>query len=164
MRNVSVLSAFCLFVLVGCTPPPQPTPEELKQICFDGGSLSALTYCVAAKPTVEQAKTIKIAVDQVRVVCNNYPVGGFVAAAYPLAKAEIDKVLAGDEKKAERLLAEQLCLNLMQSLDNLFNKHPDWKTNANLVATYAGAFCDGASDALNKYITPNKNGHPVPTQ
>lgn len=127
------------------------TPEKRKEIAEQAGQVAALSYLAIEKPSVDQAKAIKMVIDEVTKSLNAYEEGGF-KTALPKLKEAIAKAFPGEEKKALRLLADKLAETLVSELDALFDRHPDWKKLGNEVAGIIASFTTGASKGFKQYI------------
>jgi hypothetical protein len=158
MRTLSVVLVACMLCLsVGCGTTPAGggsatvTPEQMKDLANKAGYAAAMTFLAIQKPTVEDATKIKIVVDFVGKTVSDWPEGGFLSAL-PALNLLIDKEVPVEKNKALNLLCKSLGQTLLSELDNLFNKHPEWKKKGSEVAGIVGAFDDGASAAFAAYI------------
>ena len=118
------------------------TPIDKKKLAGEAGEVAALTYLAVQKPSLEQQALIKGIISKVDDNLNEYKEGGFIAT-YPGFEELVDKTIP-EEKAAERVLAKKLAKLLLEELDKLFERHPDWKTQGAEVAGIVGSFCDGA--------------------
>ena len=130
---------------------PEETQAQRLQIAKDAGSAAALVYLVVDKPENEKAAKIQTIIDKVREGLTEWKEGGF-ATSLPELEALIDKTFQGEENKAYRLAARNLARTLVTELDNLFDKHPEWKDKGAEVAALVASFTEGASKAFEDYI------------
>ena len=141
-----------LVFTVGCGDVnPVDTPEKRLELAKTAGEAAALTYLAIDKPSDEQAEKIKVIVDKVKSSLTEWKEGGFVTALPEIEKL-CDDLFPGEEQKAYRIAAKKLAKVLIDELDNLFKKHPDWKDKGDEVASLISAFMDGSSDAFKTYI------------
>ena len=160
MRTLSaVLVAVMLSMSVGCGTTPTGggtmtvTPEQMKDLANKAGYAAAMTFLAIQKPTVDDATKIKVVIDFVGKTVSDWPDGGFVSTL-PTLNLLIDAEVPVDKNKALNLLCKSLGQTLMSELDNLFNKHPEWKKKGSEVAGIVASFDDGASATFAAYIKP----------
>lgn len=154
--SVALLTLLLLCVPIGCGPKPSAgdktvTVEQMKDYAFTAGRTAALTYLAIKKPSIEQATKIKFVIDIINKTVTDWPEGGF-NSALPTINALIDKEVSVDKDKALNLLCKTLAETLTSELDNLFNKHPEWKKKGSEVAGIVGQFGAGASKGFDDYI------------
>jgi len=149
---VGGLGLSLLFVCAGCGPDKM-TVEKRKEVAYQAGNVAALSYLAIEKPTVEQAKAIKLVIDEITKSLGQYQEGGF-KSALPKIKEAIAKAFPSEEQKATRMLADKLADALLTELDALFVRHPDWKTLGGEVAGIVAAFTAGASKGFEDYLKP----------
>lgn len=146
MRLVTCTLAVCLLAMMsGCDQKWDPA-KAAKQAKLAGG-LAAASWVAAAKPTKDQVAAVKFVVDDITKNLQGYKEGGF-AGALPGIKEGIDKALPKEEQKALRVMAYKLAETLVDELDALFKRHPDWQTKGAEVAGIVAGFTTGASDTL----------------
>ena len=160
MRMLSALLLASLLCLpTGCGPETPTgggktvTVEQMKDYAFQAGQTAALTYLAIKKPSVEQAAKIKLVVDMITKTITDWPEGGF-KSTLPAINALIDKEVPTDKDKALNLLCKNLAQTLVDELDHLFDKHPEWKKKGSEVAGIVGQFGAGASKGFDGYIKP----------
>jgi len=143
-----LLAALLLIPATGCTPDK---PVDKKKIASDAGQLAALTYLAVQKPSIDDAKAVKKVIDEIVVSLDKYEEGGF-KTALPRIKEAIRKAFPKEDQKALRLLGDKLAETLLDELDALFERHPEWKKLGQEVAVIVSAFCSGASKGFEEYI------------
>lgn len=150
--NVRVAVPVLLMFVVGCWGgSPVETPEQRAELAKAAGEAAALAYLSIDKPSNEQASAIKVILDKIRENLTSWKEGGFVTALPEIEKLA-DELFSSDEQKAYRLAAKKLSNMLLEELDKLFAKHPEWKDKGAEVATLVGKFVDGASISFAAYI------------
>ena len=145
----SLLALAVLVLAQGCTAPPL-TQQQICELSQASGSGAALLYVATKKPPAAQVTVVKFVVDQVKAAAVSYPAGGWSTLAPQIAVA-VDKALPNNPAGVK--LANEVAGVVLVGLDLLFDAHPDWKQQGAVASAYAGAFCDGASAALAKYVT-----------
>jgi len=159
LSAVLVLSLLCLPVGCGPTTPASNgekktiTVDEMKDLAFQSGQVASLTYLAIQKPSKEDAAKIKVVIDFVTKSVNDWPEGGF-KSAIPALNAIIDKEVPVETNKALNLLCKQLGDTLLNELDVLFDRHPEWKKKGSEVAGIVSSFTSGASKGFDDYIKP----------
>jgi hypothetical protein len=127
------------------------TPEQRAALAKAAGEAAALAYLTIDKPSDEQAKVIQAIIDKIRESLVNWKEGGFITALPEIEKLA-DELFPTEEQKAYRLAAKKLASMLLDELDKLFKKHPEWKDKGVEVAGIVGKFLDGASESFKAYI------------
>lgn len=153
--RVTSAGGICLLLLMmtGCFgggEKPWETVEGRKKLAKEAGSVATLTWLSTANPTEEEAAAVKNIVEKIAASVTEYKEGGFISALPELQKL-IDDELPGDEKKALRLICKKAARILLEELDALFKRHPEWKTLNDEVAGITGAFFIGASTGFVDY-------------
>jgi hypothetical protein len=151
-RSVFGVLGALLLASTSCGETPL-TPEKRKEMAYQAGNLAALSYLAIEKPTKEQATAVKLVVDEITKSLGQYQEGGF-KSALPKIKEAIAKAFPKEEQKALRLLADKLADTLVNELDKLFDRHPDWKTLGGEVAGIVASFTSGASKGFEDYLRP----------
>ena len=103
------------------------------------------------KPTVADATKIKVVIDFVTKTVGDWPDGGF-QSTIPALDLLIDKEVPAATNKALNLLCKNLGNTLMTELDNLFNKHSEWKKKGSDVTGIISSFTAGAAVGFDAYI------------
>ena len=139
-------------IMGGCkgSPVPVETPEQRQALAKKGGEAAALLWVAIDKPSDELVGGVQVVVDKVRGSLSGYVEGGFISSLGEIEKA-LEDALPGEENATKRLIAGRLAKTLLEELDHLFEKHPDWKTLGAEVAGGVGSFLDGASEGLSAY-------------
>lgn len=128
------------------------TPEQRKEVATQAGMAAALIYLAIDKPEADKAEAISVVVGQIKDALTEYKTGGFITSLDGI-KAGIDKLFPGEGDAIKRLAAGKLAKVLLEELDNLFKKHPDWKEKGAEVASLVAAFCAGAQEGFEGYKT-----------
>ena len=149
------------FLFAGCTTsttdpvvpavPKVITKADRIKIAKAAGEVAAYGYLIIEKPDADQVKAVRDVVDLIRSNLLEYKEGGF-KKCLPGIDDGIDKLYPLDTKKAQNLLAKKLASILVGELDNLFDKHADWKKLGKEVADINAAFCEGAIKGFDEYI------------
>lgn len=156
MMTLRVTSAggICLLLLLmtGCFgggngEKPWDTTDGRKALAKEAGEAAAFAYLAAVNPTPEEAAAVKSIVDKVAASLTEYKDGGFITALPELEKV-IEDELPGDDKKALRMICRKAARVLLEELDRIFERHPDWKTLSEEIAGITSAFFEGASIGL----------------
>lgn len=154
MRTASVggvlLVLTCLLGCFGGGGNPLDTVEGRKTLTKEAGEIAALAYLAAAKPTEEETTAVKSIVVQIANSLTSYKEGGFITALPEIEKV-IDDNLPGEDKRALRTICKKAANILMEELDKVFERHPDWKTLSAEIAGLTAAFFEGAVEGLTKY-------------
>jgi hypothetical protein len=162
MRKLSLyVSAVMIVMLAASCKKPQPEPEKLSpaqinKICEQAGQTAALAWVASSKPSKDQIKAVKVVLDQIVLNLKDYQQGGFISALPGIEEA-IKKAIPGDteDKVALRKMASNLAKDMLTGLDDVFNKHPDWKTKGAEVSGYVSVFCAAGSKALDDFAAAN---------
>lgn len=142
--------AVILVVLGGCSAGPKldiSTPEGRKKIAFSAGQAASLSYLAGANPSEAEVAVLKQVVDQVRDNVKGFEAKGFIGALPGIEKL-IDQLLPKEEDASRRMAAKRLSKILLDELDRVFEKHPEWKTLSEEYAGLVGSFASGASAGL----------------
>jgi len=159
MFGVVLATVMLLLMSAGCNNPPTNggattvTVDQMKDMAKMAGNAAALTFLAIQKPPKEDAEKIKIVIDFVGKTVSDWPEGGF-KSTIPALNLLIDKEVPIEKNKALNLLCKSLGETLMSELDNLFNKHPEWKKKGSEVAGIVASFDTGASDGFAAYVKP----------
>jgi hypothetical protein len=149
-RSAFGLMAALLLVSTSCGET-SITPEKRKELAYQAGNVAALTYLAVEKPTTDQAKAIKLVIDEITKSLGQYQEGGFKTALLKIKEA-VAKAFPNEDQKATRLLADKLAETLLTELDELFERHPDWKVLGGEVAGIVASFTFGASKGFEDYL------------
>lgn len=154
MRIASVgVVSLLLVCLLGCSGGGESlfnTPEGRKTLIKEAGEVVTLTYLATANPSEEEALTVKATVAHIAKLLTEYRVGGFVTALPEIDKL-IEDNLAGDKNLFLRAICKKAANILVNELDKVFERHPDWKALGAEVAGLTAAFFEGASSGFTKY-------------
>ena len=155
MKTVAACSTLlALLCLLGCSGgSPLSTPEGRKDVVKEAGEIAALAYLSTAKPTAEEVAAINTIVTKISKSLTAYKDGGFVTALPEIEKV-IDDNLPGDDKMALRQICKKAVNILVEELDRVFVRHPEWKSLSEEIAGMTAAFFEGASGGLSKYKQP----------
>lgn len=146
--HVLSIAVIALLMLSGCRQnhPSEIGSSESLARAKQAGALAAAGYLTIHKPTPEEAKAVRLAARTISKNLKSYKDGGFKALA-----PEIKRQVGLEIKEKEHLvLANTLIDVLVGELDNLFNKHPEWKAPGEDVVRVIATFCDSAYDTLGQ--------------
>lgn len=149
MRTQLVL-AVILVVLGGCSDGSKldiSTSAGRKKIAFSAGQAASLSYLAGANPSEADVAVLKQVVDQVRDNVKGFEAKGFIGALPGIEKL-IDQLLPKEEDASRRMAAKRLSKILLDELDRVFDKHPEWKTLSEEYAGLVSSFASGASAGL----------------
>jgi CelD/BcsL family acetyltransferase involved in cellulose biosynthesis len=159
------LTLWLTVLLVGCnsnnrkTPPSTTTtktewtPQKRKAAAFKAGEAVAVGYLLLEKPSEANVEAVKGLADKLSEVTRASKKEGF-KAMLPEIEAAIARKFPYPDKKAERLMAGKLAALMVDELDALFKRHPDWKADRIKTTEVIDSFCKGASRTLDEYIQP----------
>lgn len=156
-------------------PPPSPvfrpeTAEERIAAAARAGEYTALVYLAIQKPNQEQLQAIQTVCALISTNLTGYTAAGF-SGALPGISLAVDKEFPKQEQLNTRILAKKVASDVLEALDNLFVKHPDWKVSGNESASAVGAFIRGVSATFANAIgalevlkidKPDVNSRPAP--
>lgn len=153
-RNMFViaLSGVLMATLSGCSlfeTAKKMTPEERQAAAFKAGGTAAVVFLIADKPSDDKVDAIKLVTEKVSENLKEYEDGGFIGALSGVEEA-VDKAIHAD-KITERMAAKKFAKVLLEELDKLFAKHPDWEKKGSDASIVVSCFCDGAIEALEDY-------------
>ena len=141
--------ALIVVLMVGCSGPGTKidisTPEGRKKVAFSAGQAASLSYLAGANPSNAEVAILKKIVDQVKDNVQGFEKKGFIGAL-PGIEQLVDKLLPEDA--ARRMAAKKLAKMLLEELDNVFNRHSEWKDLSAEYAGLVGSFAEGASAGL----------------
>lgn len=156
-----MLALAAALIPIGCTPTADNTPEQTESKIdvssvetFSKAAAYATAYAckLSSKFTPEVQENVVKIVTIVSAVIPG-PNETFESTWIPLAKTELDKLVA--DKKIDPTISEIVLEMLSKVIKNLdgyvLTKHPEWKTNSNILATIVKSF----SEAYVKVLTPN---------
>jgi hypothetical protein len=146
-----VLPVLVLLMFPSCTGGGGISIDDMKKRAEEAGEIAALSYLAIEKPNKEKAEQIKAVIDLFKKTVKDWQEGGFKATLPELNKA-IDELVPVEKDKPLNLLCKKLASTLVDELDALFNRHPEWKKKGAEVAGIVESFAAGASKGFAKYL------------
>jgi hypothetical protein len=146
---------FLLVLLTfGCSKGGDATPltlDQKKDLANKAGTAAVVGWLAIDKPEKATVEAVKVVVDKVRASLTGLQEGGFISALPGIQEATA-KLFPDEADKAKQLAADKLAKALLEELDKLFAKHPEWKEKGDEVSAILGAFLDGSSSSIGDYL------------
>lgn len=171
MKYISALVLMCIaffapVFMSGCagsgvTPGsgsgPLSTPAQQQEAAKQAGGLAVAIFLAVESGDAEETAAVKTVIDLLSATLKEYRTGGFITA-----KDELALLINKQVPIKYQPLANSLSGTLLNALDNLFTKHPEWKDKNEQVTAIVNSFFTGASESFGTVRSQRELKRTVP--